>query len=774
MKKDQVRFSQRLLSGMLSFLLATQPLLPAMAAAITPEGNTQMDKAANGVPVVNIATPNQSGISHNKYNDYNVGKEGLILNNATGQFTQTQLGGIIQNNPNLQPGKEASGIINEVTGANRSQLQGYTEVAGKAANVMVANPYGITCNGCGFINTPNATLTTGKPVLDANGNLQSLDVSKGSITIEGKGLDGSQSDAVSIIARATEINAALHAKDLTVIAGANRVAANGQVSPLNGEGEAPKIAVDTGALGGMYANRIHLVSSEKGLGVNLGNLNARQGDITLNANGKLTIGNSLANGGLSASGEGVTLTGSHKTGSGMVINSTGALALQNANLSSGAGVQLGSDGKVTIEGGGVAAAGELQVAAKQDVAIAATTLVSQKNTSLRSDGSLKITDGSLTSKEKMHVTGTNGLALTRSTLGSDTDVSLNSQGELSAQGGLLSAGNGLTLKAQRIALNNASRADAKGALSLTGSDMNNQGQVNAGGALSLSGGHLVNGGQLAANGSLDVSVSSLNNAGLMQGNSVSVNSGALDNMGTLASGGQLSVQTVALNQQGILSAKNDADIRADATLSNGGKLLSDGTLTVQAATVEQHGVLSGNQGVTVNAENLTAAKDSLIAGQQDIQLNVTQNLNLNGQVNAAGALNVGAKQLTTGKDGHLQSGLDLAITGNNVTLNGVQAAKGSLDVTADRLSHGGKSTGERVGFSAQQSVDNHGDLLADTLALSGTTLTHSGSASAERISIIASDGLASSGSLIADTLTLQSQHVVNSGLPELVIFPLVS
>lgn len=764
MKKDQVRFSQRLLSGMLSFLLATQPLLPAMAAVITPEGNTQMDKAANGVPVVNIATPNQSGISHNKYNDYNVGKEGLILNNATGQFTQTQLGGIIQNNPNLQPGKEASGIINEVTGANRSQLQGYTEVAGKAANVMVANPYGITCNGCGFINTPNATLTTGKPVLDANGNLQSLDVSKGSITIEGKGLDGSQSDAVSIIARATEINAALHAKDLTVIAGANRVAANGQTSPLNGEGEAPKIAVDTGALGGMYANRIHLVSSEKGLGVNLGNLNARQGDITLNANGKLTIGNSLANGGLSARGEGVTLTGSHKTASGMTINSTGALALQDANLSSGANVQLGSDGKVTIDGGGIAAAGELQVAAKQDVAVAATTLVSQKNTSLRSDGSLTVTDGNLTSKEKLDVEGTHGLTLTRSTLGSYADVSLNSNGDLSAKGGLLSAGNGLTLKAQRIALDNASRADAKGALSLTGSEMNNQGQVNAGDALSLSGDLLVNGGQLAAIGSLDTSVSSLSNTGLMQGNSVSVRSGSLDNMGTLASGSQLSVQTASLNQQGILSAKNDADIRADVTLRNSGKLLSDGTLTVQAASVEQYGVLSGNQGVTLNAENLTAAKDSLIAGQQDIRLNVTQNLNLNGQVNAAGALNVGAKQLTTGKDGHLQSGLDLAITGNSVMLDGVQAAKGSLDVTADRLSHGGKSTGARVGFSAQQSVDNHGELLADTLTLSAATLTHSGSASAERISIIAPELLTSSGSLIADTLTLHSQHVVNSGL----------
>ncbi|EGG8986700.1 filamentous hemagglutinin N-terminal domain-containing protein, partial [Salmonella enterica] len=764
MKKDQVRFSRRLLSGLLSFMLAIQPLLPAMAAIITPEGNTQMDKAANGVPVVNIATPNQDGISHNKYNDYNVGKEGLILNNATGQFNQTQLGGIIQNNPNLQPGKEASGIINEVTGANRSQLQGYTEVAGKAANVMVANPYGITCNGCGFINTPNATLTTGKPVLDASGNLQSLDVSKGSITIEGKGLDGSQSDAVSIIARATEINAALYAKDLTVIAGANRVAANGQMSPLNGEGEAPKIAVDTGALGGMYANRIHLVSSEKGLGVNLGDLNARQGDITLDANGKLTIGNSLANEGLSARGEGVTLTGSHKTASGMVINSIGALAIQDANLSSGANVQLGSDGKVTIDGGGIVAAGELQVAAKQDVVVAATTLVSQKNTSLRSDGSLTVTDGSLTSKEKLDVAGNNELTLTRSTLGSDADVSLNSNGDLSAKGGLLSAGNRLTLKAQRIALDNASRADAKGALSLTGSEMNNQGQVYAGNTLSLSGDHLVNGGQLAANGSLDASVSSLSNTGLMQGNSLSVRSGSLDNKGTLASGSQLSVQTAALNQQGILSAKNDADIRADATLRNSGKLLSDGTLTVQAASVEQYGVLSGNLGVTVNAENLTAAKDSLIAGQQDIQLNVTHNLNLNGQVNATGALNVGAKQLTTCKDGHLQSGLDLVMTGNSVTLDGVQAAKGLLDVKADRLSHGGKSTGTRVDFSAQQSADNHGELLADTLSLSVTTLTHSGSASAQRISIMAPEWFTSSGSLIADTLTLQSQHVVNSGL----------
>ncbi|ORM67989.1 hypothetical protein HA44_21685 [Mixta gaviniae] len=333
-QQQPVRLSQRLLSYLVCALVAWQPLLPALAAQITPVSKgTQLDKAANGVPVINIATPNQAGLSHNQYQNYNVGKEGLILNNATGQLNQTQLGGLIQNNPNLKAGREAKAIINEVTGANRTQLQGYTEVAGKAANVMVANPYGITCNGCGFINTPNATLTTGKPTLDAQGNLQALTVSKGTITIEGQGLDASQSDALSIISRATEINAAVHAKDLQVIAGANRVDKNGAATPVAGEGAAPGVAVDTGALGGMYANRIHLVSSEKGVGVNLGNLNARQGDMVLDANGKLTLKNSLTSGALSAQGESLVLNGDHKAGGAVTLKGKQDVTLTPARWS---------------------------------------------------------------------------------------------------------------------------------------------------------------------------------------------------------------------------------------------------------------------------------------------------------------------------------------------------------------------------------------------------------------------------------------------------------
>ncbi|ELM6267874.1 hypothetical protein QMU80_005137, partial [Escherichia coli] len=67
-------------------------------------------------------------------------------------------------------------------------------------------------------------------------------------------------------------------------------------------------------LGGMYARRIHLTSTESGVGVNLGNLYARDGDITLDASGRLTVNNSLATGAVTAKGQGVTLTGDHKAG----------------------------------------------------------------------------------------------------------------------------------------------------------------------------------------------------------------------------------------------------------------------------------------------------------------------------------------------------------------------------------------------------------------------------------------------------------------------------
>ena len=802
-----VRFSQRLISWIVCGLMVWQPVAPAVAAALTPAGQTTVDRAGNGVPVVNIATPNGAGISHNQFGEYNVGSEGLILNNGTDRLTRTQLGGLIQNNPNLQAGREATGIINEVTGASRSQLQGYTEVAGKAANVMVANPYGITCNGCGFINTPNVTLTTGKPQFDASGNLLALEVTKGAITVEGQGLDASKSDALSLIARATEVNAAIHANDLTVTAGANRVGADGSVRPVAGEGAAPVVAVDTGALGGMYANRIRLVSSEAGVGVNLGNLTARQGDIQLDAGGKLTVRNSLASGSISAKGAGVALSGSHQAGGALNVassrdmelsnstlasqgdmrlsaagkvqmtgggtNSAGALAvssgqamtLSNTSLISRGAATLNSQDTLTVNGGGVSAqGGALTVAGGQGVALSDATLTGQGDTTLSTGGSLTQRGGSVTGRGALSVAAGKDITLTNTRSGSDTRATLSSGGTLSSTGSAVSAGESLALSGGQLVLDGQSRADAAADIRLTGSTVSNQGQVNAGRDIALSGDRVSSSGLLAAKGRLDVNAGELTNGGTAQGSDVTLKGQTVTNSGTLQSAGSLTLSAGTLAQRGTLSAKGNADVTAQQTLRNDGSLLADGAMNVTAGALEQNGTLSGATALTAQAGTLTSGQASRTTSQGNIQITATRSASLNGQTDAAGAVTVSAGDLTTGRDAHLQSGQGLTLQAQNAALNGTQAAKGALSVTAGTIAHAGKSTGDALSFNASGDLTSGGELTAGAITLSGQNILQSGAAKADRMTLTAPGRITSSGSLIAGILSLDAASVENGGL----------
>ncbi|MBV6754381.1 filamentous hemagglutinin N-terminal domain-containing protein, partial [Pseudomonas chlororaphis] len=274
----------------LAFILANamfwQPLLVQADGIVVSAPGTTLGQAGNGVPIVNIAAPNAQGLSHNQFTDYNVGANGVILNNATGRTQSTQLGGIILGNQNLN-GTAANIILNEVNGASPSQLRGYTEVAGQSAHVIVANPYGISCNGCGFINTPQATLTTGKPVI-TNGQLTGYQVDQGSVSIDGAGLNASNIDQFEIITRSAKLNAEINAKKLAIIAGANDVDAKTLKATARAAtpADAPQLAIDSSALGGMYAGAIRLVGTEAGVGVKLdGKMVASGGDIQLDANG---------------------------------------------------------------------------------------------------------------------------------------------------------------------------------------------------------------------------------------------------------------------------------------------------------------------------------------------------------------------------------------------------------------------------------------------------------------------------------------------------------
>jgi filamentous hemagglutinin len=154
-----------------SLLLVSYLAGPSLAAAqVVLNGGTRndgrrayVDQTQNGLPKVNIATPNGAGVSHNIYQEFNVGRQGLILNNGANN-SNTSLAGWVEGNPNLTAGNEAKMILNEVVGAKPSQLQGFLEVAGKKADVIIANENGVTCHGCGFINTSRVTLTSGLPI----------------------------------------------------------------------------------------------------------------------------------------------------------------------------------------------------------------------------------------------------------------------------------------------------------------------------------------------------------------------------------------------------------------------------------------------------------------------------------------------------------------------------------------------------------------------------------------------------------------------------------
>ena len=278
---------KRILGYTVVLITAVYPLHPAWASISVADNNTQIIQP-NNIPIINIATPNGAGVSHNRFQDFSVQQQGAVLNNAI-DATQSQIAGRISANPHLTD-KPAALIINEVVGNRRSQLQGKLEVAGTQANVVIANPQGITCDGCSFVNTPGITLTTGTPILDEQGALSAIEVKKGSVVIAGQGMNAEAQTYADIISRATELNGKIKADNLTLMQGTNRVDFNaGTVTPIDGVGAKPTISVDTKALGGMYANQVKLVSTEAGVGVNLTNIQTNQQDLTLTVDGKITL-----------------------------------------------------------------------------------------------------------------------------------------------------------------------------------------------------------------------------------------------------------------------------------------------------------------------------------------------------------------------------------------------------------------------------------------------------------------------------------------------------
>ena len=260
-------------------------------AQITPTSNPsfapKIGTAGNGsTPVVHIVTPSAGGVSHNKYQDFHVGGNGVILNNcllrkpakwlrceffcaSTQQSTsggQSQIGGAVSANPNLS-GAAARVIVNEVErGGSRSNLGGTLEVFGQAADVIVANPNGISVNGGGFVNTPRVVLSTGEVKINGSGQVE-LRVEEGEIVIESSGMDASNVGEVNLVGKKVKIGGKTRARDrLEVSAGSQLYDHNSRESrELRAKGNGEYL-IDAYGLGAMEAGKIFLKVTDEELG----------------------------------------------------------------------------------------------------------------------------------------------------------------------------------------------------------------------------------------------------------------------------------------------------------------------------------------------------------------------------------------------------------------------------------------------------------------------------------------------------------------------------
>jgi len=669
----------------------------------------QVSAAANGVPLVNIQSPSAAGLSHNRYTQFDVDPRGAILNNARSNAL-TQLGGWIEGNPNLAAGT-ARIILNEVLSASPSRLTGYLEVAGSRAQVILANPAGISCAGCGFINASRATLTTGTPIV-SGGNLEGYLVERGQVTVQGAGLDASTTDYTELIARAIEVNAGLWAKELKLTAGANRVdAGNTHASPIAPAalppeaGPAPAFAIDVASLGGMYANKIVLVGTEAGVGVrNAGQIGAGAGDVLVTAEGRLEN-----SGHISAAGPmrlnsvaGIDNAGTlyaqgdlHLATAGGILNRGIVAARGNAQLAasridSGAGSVLGAG---LHEDGSLAAGGDLGLSATQ-IATHGQNLAAG---SLAMDGaSLDLTDSQNSAQHITLAARSGALDARGARLFAQHSLQLSAAGTLTSAYARLGGG---SVRIEAAALDNRAGqivhtglGPGPGRLTVAGV-LDNTGGLIAGnaGALEVTAARLANaGGVLASQGDLGLSVladtvleGSLeagarlelgaaghleNRATVRAGTTLSLAAARLTN----AAGGELSAQDTRLRVTGALENRGlidgtDTEIDAGSLANLGtGRLYGD-TLSIATTTLDN----LAEAGPTATSAPVIAARHRLDIGARDIT-NREQAL-----LFSAGDLRIGG----TLDAGRHATGRATILTNASATLE----ALGNLELAASRI-----------------------------------------------------------------------------------------
>jgi len=776
-----------------------------VAAQIVPNPNAGAQKPTvattpSGIPLVQISRPSAAGVSNNQYDQFSVGRAGAVLNNSPTSI-QSQLAGWIPGNANLT--SPAKIILNQVTGNLPSMLAGQIEVAGRKAEVVIANSAGITCSGCGFINTSRGILTTGMPVIGPSGSLDAFRVTSGTVSLTGAGLNASNLDQVDVIARAVSVNASVYANSLNVVTGANQVDHSPlAATPITGTGTAPSVSVDVSQLGGMYAQHIWLVGTERGVGVNdAGTIAAQSGDLTLSTQGKLVVlGNTNASGNLNLSA------------AGGVGNSGSIYGLQSATVNSPGDVSnsgtIAGQAQVVVNGANVSSTGSLAagVDASGNVSQSGDLIVVASNT-LAANGR-NIAGGNATLQGA-------SLDLSGSTTTANGNLSLLAQnGDANLTGANTSAGQRVDINAPAGTVrNDAERASELAQINAAQININAAGLSNKGGLINQTGtadtsiqitGEFDNsGGTLTTNASdLALRAGSIANAGgkvqLAGSGKLTVTTGPLNNQsGVVASNGALSVQASGIsNQGGAVSAMNAATVASTGSVSNvGGSIDAGGALNVSAASLDNtqgriaalgadrltvnvsrqlinapaadgsNGLIGGNGATVIAAGSLT--NSGTLNAATTLGINVANTFDNSKGIASGQTVQVQANDLVNKAGVISQSGADnttVSVAGSLNNSGGTLETNGQdLTISSGSLNNGAQGSIAHSGTGALEiqtgAMSNSGAIATNGDAtVNATTLANSGTVSAQRTLGVTAVSINNNGGSLAsvDGLTVQS------------------
>ena len=478
-----------------------------------------IDHAANGVDLVQIAQVNDKGVSRNLYSDFNIKSSGLILNNAT-EYTKTQLGGYIDRNMFLA-GNGARVILNEVTSSRVSVLNGYLEVAGHKASVVIANANGISVNGLGFINTDNVTLGSGAVTNWADGNMRFAD-NKNDIYIAGDGLNGQNPNKLSLVGNNITNNASeVYANELYIsadglLSNTGKIAAtqNAVIDAGNVENtkegymEAAKdFTADVEGL--LHQNKATIKAGE--------DVNITSGSITneeeslISAAGDMTIaaGTEFINNASSIiSVSNMELTAADLTNEDKALINTENLTLNGTNTLTSDNANIYTTGTSTVNAGTFTNKNEATFHTGTDSNITADTMVNtnsamdvqgnltadigsftnEENSYLGVEGNADFTTGSFTNQSLGNIFVTGNLTETSSGdfMNEDGLIAVGGSAEFNAenftnqndtaykQGSVINAVGDITINAEDTVLNRSSNIESQGDINITANDVINK------------------------------------------------------------------------------------------------------------------------------------------------------------------------------------------------------------------------------------------------------------------------------------------------------------